>query len=155
MQPIEKILVPVDFSENAFVALEMASQIAHAFSAKIILYHVIEMPPVFQGEAERRLPLVKDFENAVKERAQQDMEDFLATCPKGNYTIRTEIGEGKVFIEIIKAAVHHNVDLIVMGTHGNSALKQMLIGSVAEKVVRKAPIPVLTVKPLDLQFEMP
>ena len=155
MQAIANILVPVDFSQTAFVALAMASQIARAFGAKITLYHVIEMPPIFKGEAERRLPPVKDFESALKERAHQNMEHLLASCPKGDCAIVAEIGEGNVSVEIIEAAVHHKVDLIVMGTRGDSALKQMLIGSVAEKVVRKAPFPVLTVRPLDLEVEMP
>jgi nucleotide-binding universal stress UspA family protein len=62
---------------------------------------------------------------------------------------------GRTFVEIIQYARRVGADLIVMGTHGRSALKQMLLGSVAEKVVRKAPCPVLTVRHPDLVFELP
>lgn len=85
----------------------------------------------------------------------QDLQTFADKYDNDQITIALEIAEGKPFIEIIKAAKNYDVDLIVMGTHGRTGLQHMLIGSVAEKVVRKAPCPVLTVKHPDYEFEMP
>ena len=69
--------------------------------------------------------------------------------------VETDIREGKAFVEIIKKAKEDDADLIVMGSHGRSGLSHILIGSVAEKVTRKAPCPVFIVKAKDTQFVMP
>lgn len=155
MKTINKILVPVDFSDNSRVAIEMAVQIAESFGAQIIFFHAIELPRVIKGEVERRLPLVQEYERRARETAERELAALLKQYGNGRFTIVVESAEGQPFIEIIKAAKKHVVDLVVMGTHGFTGLKHMLIGSVAEKVVRKSPCPVLTVKHPDYEFEMP
>ena len=99
-------------------------------------------------------PLVQEYERYAKEITEKEMASLLKKYANYNFTIAIEIAEGKAFVEIIKAVKKYKADLIVMGTHGSTGLKHMLIGSVAEKVVRKAPCPVLTVKHPNFKFEM-
>ncbi len=152
MNEIRKILVAIDFSKNSRIALDWAVFFADKFDARIILFHAFAMPDVMKEPAQRHRSLNKDIMSRGKEKAAIDLRVF---ADKYNENKITEITEGKPFIEIIKAARNYDADLIVMGTHGRTGLTSMLIGSVAEKVVRKAPCPVLTVKHPDFKFEMP
>jgi nucleotide-binding universal stress UspA family protein len=155
MQNIKKILVPVDFSENSRIALDWAMSFADKLDAKVILFHALDMPAELKERAERHKLLNKDAQKRVKEEAGKYLLAFADKYDEDRISVAPEIAEGKPFVEIIKAARNYDVDLIVMGTHGRTGLQKMLIGSVAEKVVRKAPCPVLTVKHPDYKFEMP
>ena len=83
------------------------------------------------------------------------MKEFMAKYVPDTLQTSTEITSGRPFLEIIRVAKERKSDLIVIGTHGWGALKQVLLGSVAEKVVRKAPCPVLTVRDPGHEFKMP
>lgn len=128
---------------------------ADRLDSRVILFHAFDMPDVMKEPAQRHVLLNKDIMSRVKEEAIKDLQVFADKYHEDKITVAPEIAEGKPFVEIIKAARNYDVDLIVMGTHGRTGLKSMLIGSVAEKVVRKAPCPVLTAKHPDYEFELP
>ena len=155
MNNIRKILVPLDFSENSRFALDWAMSVADKLGTKVVLFHACEIPARFKEATEKDWALYNDILMGFKKKAAQHLQTFADKYDNDQITIALEIAEGKPFIEIIKAAKNYDVDLIVMGTHGCTGLQHMLIGSVAEKVVRKASCPVLTVKHPDYEFEMP
>jgi len=151
---IERILCPVDYSEYSDHGLTYALCMADVFEAELRLLHVVEIPVMpsygIAGGADMVLP-IQDFEQGAAEHMAELLKKCRARHPKTDGEVRT----GSAFLEIINCARRCNAGLIVMGTHGRSALSHILMGSVAERVVRKAPCPVLTVKHPDHSFEMP
>jgi len=152
MIEIKKILIPTDFSETSQAATKYAVELAKKFNAKIYLLNVIEDPivymPMFESYA---LPPKEDFENFAETR----LDNWILDEDKGDLEIETKWVHGNPFVDILKFAKREDVDLIVVGTHGRSFTVHLLLGSVAEKVVRKASCPVLTVRPQGHQFIHP
>lgn len=142
----KKILCPVDFSEYSDYAMRYAAFLAVKFGAKLTLLHVVApvMVPL-PGEAlvppMRQIDLA-DIADACKERLIKAAGDFSSAGLEVDY----QVTNGVPFLEILRVAGEQSVDMIIMGTHGRSGLAHIMIGSVAERVVRKAPCPVLTVK---------
>jgi nucleotide-binding universal stress UspA family protein len=127
-------LLPTDFSDHAAHALAVASVFAKDFRAKLLLLHV-DPPPLFHGEVvDRRQP---DYRRAL--RAQLD------AVPLPEVPVERLLAGGDVAAEILRIAQDRNCDLIVMGTHGRGGVARIVLGSVAEAVVRAAPCPVVTV----------
>jgi nucleotide-binding universal stress UspA family protein len=151
MMRLDRILVPTDFSECAAQAIEYASEFAIRFNAKLQVLHVVPEPvtPYTSG-----IPLPKE---AMHPEIPAAKELDSLQVPRSDEIPHLEraIEMGVPFVEIVRHARQKNIDLIVIGTHGRTGLDQMLMGSVAEKVVRKAPCPVLTVRPEGHQFVMP
>ncbi len=151
---VKKILFPTDFSETAAYAWEHAATFAKEFEAEVVLLHV-RVPlhstaeAYLSGEQWERL-----YQETAKEAAEQ-MQKLVAEGALKPDQARIELRTGIAFEQIIKAAREHGADLIVMGTHGRTGLAHALLGSVAEKVVRKAPCPVLTVRHPEFKFKMP
>lgn len=147
MLEIHRILVPVDFSDCSRVALESAATLAERFGASIAVLHVWEPPHLVGPEFLMREPGEKGHpiaEIAIAQ-AKTEMERFLSAFPqRERFEIRYETG--KPYKTIVELAGRERYDAIVMGTHGRSGLPHLLIGSVAEKVVRTAPCPVVTVR---------
>jgi nucleotide-binding universal stress UspA family protein len=143
----EKILVPTDFSECSLAALELATQLALESGARLLIVHAEEAPLVFRGE-EVYLELdgagLSPLE-ALKERLEQRLSEVLPTDARVECEHRVLLGEPSA--AIVRLAGDEHVDLIVIATHGWRGLKRLLMGSVAEAVVRRAPCPVITVKP--------
>lgn len=139
MLPVKNILVPVDFSDHSQYAFRMACMIGRDTNANIIALHVLIPPTIVYGEGVVP-PVAKDYpeEWARKLSAIQS--------PTPNVTVEHELVEGEPASEIIEAARVHHCDLIVMGTHGRTGFGRLILGSVAEKVMRKAPCPVMTVR---------
>jgi nucleotide-binding universal stress UspA family protein len=142
----KRILVPMDFSAPSDAALEYARSVAARYGASLHLVHVAEDPyrafysaEVFVPEIEGlREEILSDTEKRLKGRLRAaDVTDFGATA---NSVIGTPAGS------IVEYAGGHDIDLIVMGTHGRGGMSHLLMGSVAERVVRTAPCPVLTVR---------
>ena len=156
MIQLNKILVPTDFSDFAKPAVEYACAIAARFGSELHLLHVVPDPAMLVPEA------AAFSVESMQAQAQSMAKDATAQLQKlpcdgwdnGKPIVR-EVRIGTAFLEIIEYAKEQDVDLIVIGTHGRSALMHILMGSVAERVVRKAPCPVLTVKPEGHQFVMP
>ena len=149
---IKKILVPTDFSEPSDNALRYAKELATKFESKIILLHV--MGHLISGYSEMGLNMVplSDVEKELTEQAKKHLDDV--DIPDSQ-PVQRELRHGSAFLEIIRCAKEHDVDLIVMGTHGRGVVAHVLLGSVAERVVRKAPCPVLTVRDPEHEFIMP
>lgn len=136
------ILVPTDFSEPAEQATLLAVSFAQKFDAKLTLLHVYELPPVYgYGEA-----LAWPAEDYARE-AQKSLDAALGKLEVLYPRAEGALDVGRASERILAIAKDRNVDLIVMGTHGRRGLAHVFLGSVAEKVVRRSPVPVLTVGP--------
>ena len=148
-----RILVPVDFSAQSDAALEDAIDLARRLDGKIVLLHVLSVPAFAFPDASIPMPAqtVVEIQNASRTQLLQ-LEERVRKAGVG---VSTRLLEGAPFVEIVRAARSEQADLIVMGTHGRSGLRHALLGSVAEKVVRKAPCPVLVVRPPGHEFEHP
>jgi universal stress protein A len=146
MIAIERILAPTDFSPPAQAAFGYAVALAERFNAALHVLHVLEDPLIYVPTTEGYAAL-PDFREAMEKDAREHLEQLLT--PPQRQQLRAELVMvwGRPFVEIIRYAETHRMDLIVMGTHGRGMIAQLLMGSVAKKVVRKAPCPVLTVRP--------
>ena len=149
---IRTILCPLDFSENSEHALLYARAFAQAHDAKLLLLHVVELPMSYLSP-EVVLPV--DILERQKEACVQNLTAITEAVRRELPQTEWLLAEGNPFPRIVEMARTHGVDLIVMGTHGRTGLAHALLGSVAEKVVRKAPCPVLTVKHPEHEFVMP
>ncbi len=141
MNPPKEILVPMDFSETSRHALAYAQTIAKALGASVHVLHVILDPYSQAWSVEVPEMNLGGLEDAWLTHAQKRLDELTVDAP-GDRVVMT----GQPFSEIIRYVEAHGIDLIVMGTHGLGGIEHMLLGSVAEKVVRKAPCPVLTVR---------
>jgi nucleotide-binding universal stress UspA family protein len=154
MVPIRRILFPTDFSEPAEHAWLFALQFAQDFSAEVHVLHVVAPPPRLTEAYSMNFDPEK-FAAVLTAEAQTSLDRLVEGAKARNLTFQQEVRIGVDFREIIDYARKHQIDLIVMATHGRTGLAHALVGSVAEKVVRKAPCPVLTVKHPAMQFEVP
>ncbi|MFQ5508670.1 MAG: universal stress protein [Leptospirillia bacterium] len=147
----ERILFPTDFSEHAAHAQRYALSLARQFEAELHIIHVVQL---FSYVVDFGMDNSEQYEKvqATLQKMMDELTDSLADEP---IPINGELVQGDPVGEIIRIAREENSNLIVMGTHGRTALEHMLIGSVAEKVVRKAPVPVLTVPMPGHDFKMP
>jgi len=137
----QHVLVPIDFSANADHALDYAIRLAHTLQARLTLLHVIE--PLAIGSVET-LPYtyLQDLEAKITDI----MADYHARVTAAGLQSDFTIVHGVPFHVIIETARTAHADLIIMGTHGRTGLPHVLLGSVAERVVRLAPCPVLVVR---------
>lgn len=143
MVSIKHILVPTDFSDNGRKALLYAAAFADQFGAAVELLHVLE--PIPPG-AMLSYTSVEDLKAGLRKTAAENLEQLHSIWHNYAFPVKRTVAEGHPFVEIVKHASEGKADLIVIGTHGRGAIAHMLLGSVAENVVRKAPCPVLTVK---------
>ena len=141
---MNRILVPTDFSDHAENALKVAAMIAKKYNAEIYLLHMMEIPmrQTDQGQTESIIPETLFFMNLARKKFESLMaQDYL----KG-ITVHETVKEDITFNEIKDSCHEFNIDLIIMGSHGATGLKDMFIGSNAEKVVRSSEVPVLVIK---------
>jgi len=141
---IRTILVPIDFSDNARAVIEWAAHLASAPQSKLVLFHAYHLSVEFQQLEGAYLP--PDFWANVKSEAEASLARYEAELRESGHSVESVAREGYAATAIIDEASERGVDLIVIGTHGLSGLKHLLLGSIAERVVQKAPCPVLTVK---------
>jgi len=152
----QNILFPTDFSAVSVHALPYALSLAEIFRAQLHCVYVVDDANLywtaFGPEAVPLGPPLEEFTT----QAQLRMERFTSEHLRGVQPApRTEIRTGRPFAEIIAYAREKNIDLIVLATHGRGAIAHALLGSTTEKVVRKAPCAVLTVRNDDQKFMMP
>lgn len=155
MIDLHRILVPTDFSKFSQHALTYAAAFAEKFGAELYLLHVVQdlalvIPEIIPVEPPLT-PSVAQLTTAVQSAFDRVIEENRLPAA----IIHREVREGTPFYEIIQYAREAAIDLIVMGTHGHSGLAHVLLGSVTEKVVRKAPCPVLTVRHPEHEFVHP
>ena len=145
MSTFKRILVPVDFSEHSRKAVQVAAELARTAGASVTLLHAYVIPayPLPEGfvfaSAQAVAELMQKSQDALTELKRVALD---AGAPQ----VELVLAEGPAFAEIIRAATEKHHDLIVMGTHGRTGLAHAFLGSVAEKVVRRAPCAVLTVR---------
>jgi nucleotide-binding universal stress UspA family protein len=147
MSAIRRILCPTDFSDGSRHALDYARVIAQWCGATITLFHARAVPPVIAYPT--GVPLMPSELNTRDDRSEilAAMSQFAATEAGRDVRVEFQIAEGHAVAEILAAAATAGSDLIVMGTHGRSGFDRFVLGSVTEKVLRKATCPVLTVPP--------
>ena len=141
---IRSILVPIDFSPNAESVLGWAAHLAEEHECPLVLLHAYHLPVDFQQLEGAYLP--PDFWTQVKTDAATNLERHAEQLRAKGLRVETVLREGYPASVIEEEARDRNVDLIVIGTRGHTGLKHLLLGSVAERVVQKAPCAVLTVK---------
>lgn len=138
MLRFKKILCPVDFDSNSLVSLRLASEVGKERKATLRLLHVIAMPP----GPEVALPFGR-----MEATARAKLERLARQRIRGKAPYEIDIMMGDPGVEILLAAKRWGADVIVLATHGRKGLRHLVLGSVAEHVVREAPCPVLTVSP--------
>jgi nucleotide-binding universal stress UspA family protein len=143
---LDKILVPVDYSAASRAALELALGIAESFRAAVHVVHVLELP--LYSSLDMSVSIsgfpAQSYVSYAQRRAAEEMSEFLA--PERNRELTQAIVTGEPSSMVLKIAEDGGYDLIVMGTHGRTGLKHLLLGSTAEWIVRHAPCPVLTTR---------
>lgn len=145
MELLGKILFATDFSENSEHAFDYAYSLAQKFNSQLIILHVINEPVDLRGFYVPHISF-ENLEKEIEEGAEKMMEKFCHTRIGDNFPYKTRITTGIPYEEILKYADDENVSLIVLGTQGRSGIDHLLFGSTAERVVRKARCPVMTVR---------
>ena len=148
-------LVPTDFSSCAREAAEEALMLAKIFSARVIFFHALDLAPSYTVAYAHELGVSVPIPPPLPEEIEPEWEAFLSGLPLDKVEWEKSAEEGQAAAAIVHQARHVEADMIVMGSHGRSGLRHVLLGSVAEKVVRTAPCPVLTIRPEAFQFELP
>ena len=148
-------LVPTDFSACAKKAAEMAVMLAKSFHGKIIFLHVVDLYPAFAAAYPDDIGVSVPLPPPAPEELEREWLAFLSGLALEKLQWDKITVEGEAAADILRQADAQRADLIVVGTHGRTGLAHMLMGSVAEKVVRRAAGPVLTIRPEAFQFEMP
>jgi nucleotide-binding universal stress UspA family protein len=152
----KKILICTDFSENSHWAFTYALTLAKTFKSNLLILHVTP-EPVHPDQLSIYLPPEKleELKASQKKELDKELRTHYLQKMKGFKNYQVIFKEGEPFLEIIQMARRESVDLIVMGTHGRTGLDHILFGSTAEKVVRKSPCPVMTIRLPGKQFTMP
>lgn len=153
MLNISHILHPTDFSDSSNQALKYACSLATQFGAELHLLNIISDAGFVAPPIAGYIP--PDYHEQRMKYASEELSDYPGKILNHSGSVIRNVIEGVPFVEVIRYAKKNEIDMIVMGTHGYSGVKHMIMGSVAENVVRKAHCPVLTVHPENYQFEMP
>jgi nucleotide-binding universal stress UspA family protein len=145
MLTIQRILVPTDFSQPADAALIYAKELAEKFGADLQLLHVVPSPTYYPMGPEAAAFPMAELMIETEAAARNTLEELArgTGLPVDRIRVRTTVGTP--VSEILDTIAEHDIDLVVMGTHGRGLVEHVLLGSVAERVVRRSPVPVLTV----------
>jgi nucleotide-binding universal stress UspA family protein len=146
MMEIRAILAPTDFSDFSKQVLKEALALAQTFDAKLLLLHVVEPPPYSVeglGPSSLEVNLLDDLERL----ANNELAGVLPEAQSTGVEVGRHVVVGTPYRKIVEVAEAERVDLIVMSTHGRTGLSHLVMGSVAERIVRTAPCPVLTMRP--------
>jgi nucleotide-binding universal stress UspA family protein len=144
-ESIERILVPVDFSDYSREALQTAKEWAALYGATLDALHVVpeKVHPAFYVGG---IKSIYDMQPKIKEKVQEQLDEFLSDTGGPSVETRAHVTVGNAAPDIVEFTGEHEIDLVAMSTHGRTGLDRFLIGSVAEKIVRHAECPVLTMK---------
>ena len=154
MIKIDRVLVPIDFSDYSNQALKYGQELCDKFDAELHLLHVLEVYLASAPQFTLGLALPHLNEES-SELVMEQLNKLPGDDGASEKTVVRATAHGSPFVEIVKYAGEHNIDVIVMATHGRAGLKHVFIGSVAENVVRQAPCPVLIVREEGHQFVAP
>lgn len=148
MLPIKRILCPIDFSDFSLRALDQAGELATHFGAELCVLHVVQSPETsfalypYGGEVTWN---IADYQKEVREGAERELRKIVERSHQ-SIEVRPLLREGNAADEIVNAAELGHIDLIVIATHGLGGWRHLVFGSVAEKVIRLAPCPVLVLR---------
>lgn len=156
----KKILLPTDFSSASHEALKTANDLAVHFAAELYVLHVIGDIPTLAVAASAGPGLVtssgatmsfdvKSYKRELEKEARKNIHEEVGRYVSNELTARTIVGHGDAANEIVRVVNEKNIDLIVVPTHGSTGLKHFIFGSIAEKVVRTASCPVLSIRVYD------
>lgn len=145
MVSIKKILCPVDYSECSSEAMKYAAHIAAVEDAKVYLMHVVDVRS-FGHESPLDLEIPEPTPENIERMRKELIEDLVHEKGGKGVEVEAIVVMGKPVTEIVNVAKEQEMDMIVMGTHGRTGIPHIIVGSVAENLVRKAPCPVLTVR---------
>jgi nucleotide-binding universal stress UspA family protein len=151
MIKLKKLLVPTDFSESARHALTYGISFAREYEAELALLHVVENLTVGYASDLFPVPMAEVFQE-ISGYARAELGKLGAEARGKDVAVVEHVVQGKPSAEIIRFAREGEVDMIVLGTHGKGMLDQALFGSTTERVVRRAPCPVLTVRLAEHEF---
>jgi len=156
---VDVILVPVDFSEYTGAVVKYASFLADKLGSSIRLLHVIQLLHISEAVnwMDTVMPTAAEggLSKQIIESSQKQLDKLKEDCRQNGIEAETSVVEGVPFIEIVNAVEECDADMVVMGSHGRTGVSHLLMGSVAEKVVRRASCPVLCIKPEGFKWEMP
>lgn len=141
---LKRILVPTDFSESAHHALRYGTSFAREYEAELLLVHVVENLTVGYASDLFPVPMAEVFDE-ISGYAKAELAKLAAEVREKGIKVREMVVQGKPSAEIVRVAREETADMIVLGTHGKGMLDKALFGSTAERVIRRAPCPVLTV----------
>jgi nucleotide-binding universal stress UspA family protein len=151
---LKKILVPQDFSEYSLHALKYAVTFAELFKSELIVLHIVE-PIVYPADFSFGQVSIPAMEEEIRKHSEEQLNELVEREIPAGIKATPIIRVGKPFIEIVEVAKGENADLIVISSHGRTGMDHVLFGSTADKVVRKAPCPVLTIRPHEHEFVLP
>jgi nucleotide-binding universal stress UspA family protein len=155
MPAIKKILLATDFSEASDAALDYARTLCDAFGATLHVLHVLEDLAAHAWTTEVYVAALPGVHEEMERQARERLEQLMTVEERARRDAVLALRNGSPFVEVVRYARDEHMDLIVLGTHGRGAIAHMLLGSVAERVVRKAHCPVLTVRQAAHEFVMP
>lgn len=144
---MKTIVVAVDFSNATSGVLEMASELAKAFGAQLRLFHVVEPEPSYTayGFTPDEFPALHAYQDEAKRRAAAKLEELLAKVKPDLPGATSQIAEGSPLHALLDYVKESGADFVVLGSHGHGVIASLLLGSVAEGMVRKAAVPTLIV----------
>jgi len=148
MLPFKRILCPTDFSEPALVALKRAEELARHFSAELLVVHAVPELPGPHAYADPPVATTIEvplYQQELANYAEKMLKELVSHLISPEVRTRDLVTTGDAAPEILRIAAQEHVDLIVIASHGEKGWRRLVFGSVAEKVVRHAPCPVLTI----------
>ena len=155
MIKLEKILVPTDMSEFSEHALRYGCEFARRFDAELHLLNVVQDVVAMVPEPGMAFPAPGEYMQELQQASREAVDKLPDPQWVEGVSVVRDVRVGTPFVEVVRYAKAENIDLIVIGTHGRGGLAHVLLGSTAERVVRKAPCPVLSVRPEGHDFVMP
>ena len=141
IKPFETVLVATDFGEASYRVLERAIDLAQRYEARLHLVHVWEPPPLVDGAL---IEPTVDWGSPVEQAARARLDEVVDGLRSGKLAVTSTLATGVAWEQIIAVAQAQRADLVVLGTEGRTGLLRAVLGSVAERVVRQSPVPVLT-----------
>jgi len=145
MVPMRNILVPTDFSEPAAAAVQYAATLAREFDGTVHLMHVVPEPYAYPWGTELSTLPLADILAQTAESARERLGTLAGELGLPSGRVVTQTSVGTPVDQVLSYISDHQIDLVVLGTHGRGMVGHLLLGSVAERVVRRSPVPVLTV----------
>ena len=145
MLPLNRILCPVDFSDFSYSALEAAAELGVHFYAELFVVHVVAPVPIVSAPAGQMSFNVPLYQEELKTSSQQALEEVIEKSVPAGVKAHPMVAMGEPATEIVRLADEHEVDLIVISSHGMTGWRHLIFGSVAEKIIRHTAKPILSI----------